>query len=264
MISRNARPGWAAGVEYYRDLILSLLDAEFAVRYRNTVLGYAWSVLHPLMFTAVFLFAFKVVLKVQIENYTLFLVAGLFPWQAMQNSVCSGTGVFLNNASLIRRVRFPRHMLVVVGALNDLAHFVLSLPIIALVMILSGIWPRLEMVWAIPLLLIVQFCVTVGLSLIAATLNLFFRDLERLVTIAMMLLFYVTPIVYLEDLIPAHFGWCVYANPLATAIINWQHLWMGVPVNLVYLAVSAGWALAILALGYLLYGKLNWRFGELV
>jgi lipopolysaccharide transport system permease protein len=83
--------------EYYRDLIWALLVKEFKVRYKSTVLGYAWSVLHPLLFTLVYLFLFKIVLKVQIENYTLFLMAGVFPWQAFQNSVGTGSTVFIDS-----------------------------------------------------------------------------------------------------------------------------------------------------------------------
>jgi len=263
--SAGAPPPVRAGrLEYYRDLVLSLLSAELAVRYRNTVLGYAWSVLHPLMFTLVFLFAFKVVLGIRIENYTLFLVAGMFPWQAIQNSICSSTGAFLGNSSLIKRVRFPRHFLVMVGVLNDLIHYVLSLPIIGLMMWFHAVAPTYHLLWALPVLLAVQFLITLGVSLLVATCNLFLRDLERLVAIAMMLLFYLTPILYKEDMVPAGLRWVNYANPMASLVISWRHLFMGLPLDPYGLAASAGWAAAALLVGYGLYRKLNWRFGELV
>ena len=260
----SAQQGQRRGVEYYRDLILTLLGAEFAVRYRNTVLGYAWSVLHPLTFTLVFLFAFKVVLKVRIENYTLFLVAGMFPWQAIQNSVCTSSGAFLGNSSLIKRVRFPRHFLVIVGVLNDLIHYVLSLPIIGLMMWLYGVVPGVEMLWAVPLLLVIQFSITLGLSLMVATGNMFFRDLERIVTILMMLLFYVTPILFKEEWIPPGLQWVNYANPLGTLIINWRNLFMGGGLSVLGLGASVAWAILLMGLGYGLYRGLSWRFGELV
>jgi len=251
-------------LEYYRDLVLSLLSAELKVRYRNTVLGYAWSVLHPLMFTLVFLFAFKVIVKVPIENYTLFLVAGMFPWQAIQNSVCTSTGAFLGNSSLIKRVYFPRHLLVVVGVLNDLTHYVLSMPIILLVMALYGIAPTYDFLWVLPLLLITQFFITLGLSLVVATCNLFFRDIERLVGIFMMLWFYVTPILFKEDWVPSYLQWMNYANPMAALEISWRHLFMGLPVDPYGLMAAAAWAPLMLLAGYGLYRRLNWRFAELV
>lgn len=261
---RGGRRATARLLEYYRDLIMLLLAAEIKVRYRSTALGYVWSVLHPLMFTLVFLFAFKVVLKIQIENYTLFLIAGLFPWQAIQNSVCSGSNVFLGNTSLIKRVCFRRHLLVVVSVLNDLVHYCFSLPIIAIMMAVYGVAPTWQMLWALPLLMLTQFFITLGLSLFVATCNLFMRDLERLVIICMMLWFYVTPILYKEAWIPEQWRWVNYANPLAALIINWRRLFLGMPVEPYGLAVSAAWAIALFAVGYGTYRKLNWRFGELV
>lgn len=251
-------------VEYYRDLIYSLLSAELAVRYRSTVLGYAWSVLHPLAFTLVFLFAFKVVLNFRIENYTLFLVAGMFPWQAIQNSIGMSAATFLGNGSLIKRVRFPRHFLVMVGVLNDLIHLLLSLPIIALMMWVHRVAPTWQILWALPTLLILQFLVTMGLALLVATCNLFLRDLERLIGIGMMLLFYVTPVLYTEAMIPPGFRWVLYANPMAALIVSWRAAFMGQPLQPLFLAVAAAWAALAMLAGFAVYRKLNWRFGELV
>jgi lipopolysaccharide transport system permease protein len=250
--------------EYARDLLVALLAKELKARYKNTALGYTWSVLHPLMFTMVYLFLFKVVMKVQVENYTLFLVAGVFPWQAFQNSVCASNGSFIGNASLIKRVRFPRGYLVLTGVLNDLLHFVLSLPVILIFMLAYGVYPTFHWLWALPTLLLIQLLLTLGLSFLVATCNLFLRDLERLTSIFMMLWFYVTPVLYREDAVPPRFQWTNYFNPMAGLTISWRHVFLGTPPDVLHIAIAAAWAGTLFLVGYTVYRRLNWRFAEIV
>jgi lipopolysaccharide transport system permease protein len=251
-------------LEYYRDLLWALLAKEFKVRYKSTALGYVWSVLHPLLFTLVFFFLFKVVFKIQVANYTLFLMSGVFPWQAFQNSVCSSSTALLANSSLIKRVRFPREFMVLTGVLNDLSHLVLSFPIIAAMMAWYGVVPRWDCLWALPALLIVQLVFTLGVSLVVATCNLFLRDLERLIGILTMLWFYVTPVLFQQDWVPPQYQWSNYANPMAAITIGWRHVFMGTPVEPGYMAAAAAWAAVAFVCGIVLFRRLNWKFAELV
>lgn len=249
-------------LEYYRDLIFILLQKEFTIRYKNTVLGYAWSVLNPLLFAVVYLFLFKVILNIQIPKYALFLVSGVFFWQAFSNSVYISSGAFVGNSSLIKKSRFPHECIVLAGVLNDLAHFILSIPIIFLMMLHYHIFPTLAWLWAVPVLLATQLFLTYGLALIVANCNLFLRDCERLISIIVMLWFYVTPILYGEDMIPGTFRYITYANPVAGLVINWRHLFMGTPLAPYFFMSSIVWAIVIFGLGYWLYCSLRWRFAE--
>ena len=95
-------------IERLKDLIVELTKKEMKVRYKRSYLGYLWSVLNPLTLALIFFFAFKVVMKVGIEDYPLFLIAGLFPWQFLSNSVNAGVMAFVSNASLIKKTSFPR------------------------------------------------------------------------------------------------------------------------------------------------------------
>jgi hypothetical protein len=93
---------------YYVDLLSVLLAKELKVRYKSTVLGYAWSVLHPLAFAGAFFLVFRVYVRVRVENCALFLIAGLFPWQWFANSITGTHQHFLRNGSLLKKVCFPR------------------------------------------------------------------------------------------------------------------------------------------------------------
>jgi lipopolysaccharide transport system permease protein len=249
---------------YYRDLILVLLAKEFKVRYKSTFMGYAWSVMHPLVLALIFFTVFRVVMRFQIDAYALYLIAGLFPWQWLVNTSNSANFYFLGNATLIKKVRFHRAMLVLAGVLNEAAHFVVSIPVIMAFMVYYGKAPRLDWLWALPALVLVQLAMTCGLGLVIATSNLFFRDLERLVTLLTHVLFYLTPIMYPADKVPAEFAWVFYANPFASIVLCWQGLFYQGEVPAVYFGVALTWALGLLACGLLVYSKNVWRFAEIV
>ncbi len=116
---------------YYRDLLLVLLAKEFKVRYKSTFMGYAWSVIHPLAFASVFFVLFKFVGRFEVPAYALYLIAGLFPWQCIANTIPAANFYFLGNSTLIKKVRFHRATLVLAGVLNELVHLIVSMPVIA-------------------------------------------------------------------------------------------------------------------------------------
>ena len=234
---------------YYRDLVWVLVAKELKLRYRNTVLGYAWSVLNPLAFAMVFFVVFKIFMRIPVPNYTLYLITGLFPWQWFANSVTASNYFFLDNSSLIKKVKFPRYFLVVAGVLNDLIHFAFSIAVIVVFMIFYHKVPALNWIVLLPFLVLVQFLLTMGIALFVASCNLFFRDLERLAGVVVMLWFYATPVIYPVDMIPQRLKWATFANPMAPLIICWRSLFMGTPLSFFYLGQAAAWAVLIFMVG---------------
>ena len=249
---------------YYRDLILVLLAKEFKVRYKSTFMGYAWSVMHPLVLAMIFFTIFRVMMRFEIPDYALYLIAGLFAWQWIANTASTANFYFLGNRSLIKKVRFHRAALVLAGVVNESVHFAVSIPVILGFMLYYGKAPRLEWLWAVPALLLVQLAMTFGMGLVIATSNLFFRDLERLVTLVTHLLFYVSPIVYAADKLPPEYNWILYANPFASFVLCWQGVFYGTSVPMVYFGVALTWSLGWLAMGLLVYTRNVWRFAEIV
>ena len=263
-------------LSYYKDLVLVLLSKEFKVRYKSTLLGYAWSLLHPLLFAAVFFLIFKVLMRVKTETpYALFLITALFPWQWFVNSVNDANFFFLGNSTLIKRVRFPRHFLVLSGILSHLLHFVISIPVIVLFMLYYHYYPpaghdpcnlpSVQWLWQIPLLVGVQFLITQGLALIVATSNLFFRDLERLTGIFLLLWFYLTPVIYPRTLlVDAGHEWALFVNPMASLIACWRDVLLRGTIRGDLLAAATAFALVSFVAGYGLYRAKERRFAEIV
>lgn len=244
--------------------MLVLLAKELRIRYKSTALGYAWSVAYPLALALVFYFVFKVVARIQVENYALFVVMGLFPWQWFQNSIVGASGFLLGNAQLIKKVRFERSLLVLVGVLNDLVHFLASLPVIALFLLASGSPLRAAWLWQVPLLVLLQLGVTFGFALLVATANLFLRDLERLIGIATLLWLYLTPVLYPWDMVPERLRWTLWLNPLNPLIQSWRGALADGHLDPALVAGAAAWAVAALLAGRLLYTRLERRFAEVV
>ena len=266
----------AEKLRHYRDLILVLLAKEFKVRYKSTFLGYAWSVVHPLLFAAVFFLVYSVFMRIRTkEPYVLFLITALFPWQWFSNSVNASNFFFISNSTLIKKIRFPREFLVYAGVLGDSIHFVISIPVIVLFMVYYHFFPpagyapvglpSVQWLWQVPLLVVVQFLIAQGLALAVATSNLFFRDLERLTGIFIMLWFYLTPVIYPpEYLEEAGNSWALYANPMASLIVCWRDVFLHGTLHPAMLAVAAVFGVVVFLVGYGVYRSLEWRFAELV
>jgi lipopolysaccharide transport system permease protein len=148
--------------------------------------------------------------------------------------------------------------------LNDQIHFAISIPVVVAFMLCHRVYPSLCWLYGVPLLVAVQLLFTYALCLLVATLNVFFRDLERLTAIFTMILFYLTPIFYPATMIPAGFRWAFYLNPVAAIITAWRGLFLEGTVDLPCYGLALGFALAAFAVAQAVYGALEWRLAELV
>ena len=251
-------------IQHFLDLVLVLTQKEVKVRYKNSVLGYLWSIGHPLAYTAVFWIAFKIVMRINMENYLLFLITGLFPWQWFANSVNVSPIAYISNAQIIKKVSFPRNIIPLTIVLQDMIHFVFTLPVIGLVMHIYGKHPSAAWIAGIPLMLFLQLIFTYGISLVVSTVNLFFRDLERLTGILVTFIFYFTPIVYSYDMIPEQYRGYANLNPLTPFMVGWRSLFLDSAIDFHSLSLCAIYAVISLVLGHLVYRSLSWRFGEVI
>lgn len=253
-------------LSHHADLLLVLVHKEMKVRYQNSTLGYAWSVANPLLFTAVYSVALGIYLRLEIPGYPypLFLIAGQFPWQWLASSMSGAPLVFISNASLIKKVRFPRHVLVASSVLSDAIHFLLTIPVIVLLLLWYGLTPSWSWLPGIPLLAFAQFLTVSGAALGVASLNVVFRDLERLVGIFLQALFFLTPIVYSLSIVPPQYHIWLKLNPVAPLIRAWQKLFLEGNLDVLLVAAAYLSGLVCLAAGSLVYRALSPRFGELV
>lgn len=252
-------------VRYFYDLITVLTKKEIKVRYKNSFFGYLWSLANPLCFALIYYTAFKVFMRVDIENYPLFLICGLFPWQWISGSIQNNLYVYLANAQIIKKTNFPRSVLPLSNILMEGFNFIVSIPVIICFIIFSGesLYVKQYMTW-VPILGIVTIIITYGFSLIFSTLNLFFRDVERFVSLTIMMLFYATPILYSVDMIPPSHEYIIRYNPLAKIILLWRELFLTGEVNKSYLLDCVMVGLVSSGIAMLTFSKLKYKFAEVL
>jgi lipopolysaccharide transport system permease protein len=206
----------------YRGLLLSLTQRELKARYRNSVLGFLWTFLNPMLQMAVYTLLFSVYMRQKMEAYTYFVFVGLLPWIWFSSSLGAGASAISDRRDLLTKVRFPAQVLPASVVTTNLINFLLSLPLMMVLGLFFGRYPSWHVV-AFPLVMVTQLCVTLALAYLISSLNVTFRDLQQIVTNLLTLWFFVTPIFYQATTIPERFRTlAVMANPMAVMVTSYQ------------------------------------------
>ena len=244
------------------DLLAELVRRDMRLRYKRSALGILWSLFNPLLQWLVLSFVFGVVLPLGIPHFPLFLFTGLLAWNWFQASLYEAAGAIVDNSDLVRRPGFSSIVLPVVPVTANLLHLLLALPILLFAIWWSGL--RLSP-WAavLPLVLAVQFVVTLGLAYLVAALNVRFRDTRYLLGVILLLGFYLTPVFYAASAIPPAWQPLYYLNPLVTLIESYRGLLLeGVRPPTLALALVLVAGLAALWLGTRLFRRMSGDFAE--
>ncbi len=215
----EVRPGQRTRSARYRHSLWLLTVRDLRVRYSTSALGYFWSILDPLVMSAIYWFVFTQIFKRSVgeDPYIVFLLAALLPWMWFNGAISDCTRAFLREAKLIRSTTIPRTIWVNRLVLSKGIEFLASLPVIALFAIIS----HASLNWNIllfPLAVLIQAVLTVGVGLIVAPLVVFFRDLERAIKLFLRFLFYASPIIYSARDLPGGCTTAVAAKHCATSI----------------------------------------------
>ncbi|HXT70245.1 MAG TPA: ABC transporter permease [Vicinamibacterales bacterium] len=197
-----------------RDLLRELIGRDIKLRYRGSVLGVLWTMLNPLAELLVLLFVFGIVLRVDIPNYSAFLFIGLIVYGWFQNSVNFATGAIVGNRELVRRPGVPTMILPIVTVASNMVHFVLSLPILLGLLLVSHV-SFTAVLLLLPSLIVLEFVMILAFAYPVAIVHVWFRDTQHLLRIALQLLFYLTPVFYEVRTVPPSLSWIYKINPLA-------------------------------------------------
>lgn len=248
--------------QYFYDLLYQLVSRELKLRYKRSVLGIVWTLLNPLMQLLVFAFVFRSVLQVNIAYYTSSVFCGLIAWNWFQTALTDATGVINANPSLIRQPGFPSIVLPIVVTLVHMIHFVLALPVLVIFLLLDGV-PLHLTIWQIPILMLLQLALTIGLSYILAATNVIFHDTKYTVGVLLQMLFYATPIFYDIKQIPAHLQFWYWINPITHLVEAYRSLLIqGLKPNWLPLLGVGGITLILIVLGHRYFLMQSDRFVE--
>jgi ABC-type polysaccharide/polyol phosphate export permease len=248
----------------YRDLLRNLVARDLRIKYKGSTIGFAWSLLHPLMLTAVYTLAFRYVLAIRIEHFPVFLLSGLLPWMFFSGALSQATGSVADNGVLVRKVAFPRLVLPLGAIVAQFVQFLLMFAVVIPVGLLSGTRASSALL-ALPPIVALQLVFTAGLGLLTATAYVYFRDTRHLLDVALQVWFWVTPIVYSIALVPPAFARALRLNPMTLFVTTYQRIILeGAWPPFSTVAALAGISLAVAAAGLAVFARHQRRFAELV
>jgi len=215
----------------YRGFVLGSVKREFQTKYRNSLLGAAWTIFNPLAMIVVYTTIFSQVMGNRLQGnnlpyaYSIFLCAGLLPWGLFAEITGRGQSVFLENANLIKKLQFPRICLPVIVVCNALVNFAIIFGLFTAFLVISDSFPGWVYLAMLPVLL-VQILFSIGLGMMLGILNVFFRDVGQFFTILLQFWFWFTPVVYPVATLPAAVRDLLVWNPMAPIVTSYQDIFL--------------------------------------
>lgn len=209
----------------YRELLANLVRKDLKVRYKSSVLGFLWSLLNPAMLLVVYYFVFSVLLPGGIPRFPIYLLSGLLAWNLFSVGLSSATSAVVSNAGIVNKVWFPREVLPLSAIGAALVHFFLQ----SIVMVVTLLVFRHPIGWRylplVPLAMVTLLTFLAALSLLLSAANVYLRDVQHLVELALLPWFFLTPIVYSYSLIAdrlGRFSFLYLVNPVTPVVLVFQ------------------------------------------
>jgi len=247
-----------------REVVFALAARDLQSRYKGSILGVAWSLMHPIVLVIVYTIAFRYVIRIPIPHYTLFLVSGLLPWIFVATSLSVASGSIVDQGAIVKKVAFPREALPLAAVLAQFAHFAIAYFIVVPSVAAAEIGLSTALV-AVPVVMVLLAIFTCGLALAAASSHVFFRDTRHLLEIGLQVWFWITPIVYSTAHVEERYRRLFDLNPLVpfvaalrTAIVD------ATPPAPSQVALLLVLALASFGFGYAIFSRGQGRFAEYV
>ena len=253
----------------YRPLIQSLVARDLKARYRGSVLGFLWSFVNPLLLLSIYTFVFTVVMpgaRPGLEPYSLFMFCGLLPWTWFSSSVLESATVLVAGGNLIRKVLFPAEVLPIVNVFAGFVHFCLGMLIVAgaVVYFRVSVSPQ-ELLW-LPVIVLVQLILTLGVALIVSVITVHFRDMRDLLGNLLQLLFFATPILYPLTAVPPTLQPLMKFNPFTHLARAYQDVlfYQGPFTEARSLLLLGAFSVALLLISLALFDRLRDTLPEAV
>lgn len=247
----------------YRELIKNLVIKDLKLKYRGSMIGFFWSLLHPLLLICVYTFAFKYVLRIQMADYPFFLVVGLFPWTFFSNSLVMATDAIIQNGNLIKKIYFPRDVIPLATVFFNFTQLAFALIVLFPILIVLGKMKISFACLAFFPILFLQLIFTLGLALLLSAITVFLRDVRHFTEIATMILFWLTPIIYPLSIVPENLRTFLQLNPLADFTNIYQDaLLRGRSPDIGSVMTIVVWTLIVFAIGRYTFRHYAPRFAE--
>ena len=251
----------------YRQMIVSLVRKDLRGRYKGSVLGFLWTFLNPLFQILVYSFVFTYIIPGGTDKYYLFLTVALIPWIFFQSSITGGSTAVISQKDLVKKIYFPREVLPISYVTSCFVNMLFCFVVVFAVVLFSRTPVQPLGVAYLPIIMIIEYILALGIAMITSALTVYFRDLEHILGILSMLWMYLTPVVYPKarfDALPAKLKYVMlHCNPM-TPVINAYRtiLYESSVPDMSTLLEALGLGVFFLIIGFLVFNKLKKHFAE--
>ncbi len=248
---------------------MTMVRKDIRSRYIGSALGFFWSIINPVLMLLIFTFLFSVVFQIRIQDYgkekgfVEFLICGFLPWIAFSEASLRSTGVIIENANVVKKLKFPSELFIVSTVLSSFVLQLIGLGLFILALVFLGKFDSYPLLLLLPLVFVLQILLTAGIGLILACINVLFRDLAQIANSIFMIWFYASPVMYPLSMVPEKYKVFLKVNPVTHLLEIYRSLVLrqGFPdwIGVLYVV---GVALVLFSIGQALFFRLKPIFAD--
>lgn len=247
----------------YRQMIRSLVRKDLRGRYKGSFLGFLWTFINPLLQLLVYNMVFSVILRTGIEKYYLFLFVALIPWIFFSAAITGGSVSIIMQKDLVKKIYFPREVIPISYVTSCFVNMLLSFVVVFAVVFVAGVRPSVQALLCLPVIMIVEYMLALGIAMITSAITVYFRDMEHILGIVAMAWMYLTPVVYDESMCPEKYIKLFHINPMTSIIMAYRDiLYYGKVPEMRTLAEAVVLGAVCLVVGSVVFVRLKKHFAE--
>lgn len=255
-----------AAIWNYREMLWFIILREVKVRYKQAIFGIAWSIITPLTQALIFYFLFRQVFRITTEEipYLLLVFSGFAFWNYLSNSISTATFSLTANSSLVTKTAFPKEILVIGAVLGRIPDLLGSIFVLALLLVIYQVPVSIHLLWLIPVF-IIELVLTLGIGLLLAAINVYFRDVNALVPLFLMTWLFLTPVVYPLSSLPESVRFYALFNPMTGILEGTRNsLFLQRIPDFISLSLSLVVTLVMSSIGYFIFKHLEKGFADTI
>lgn len=248
----------------YRYMLYALVKRNLKGKYNNSFLGFIWHFITPAISVILFYIVFGTLNNYAIEDYWAYLCVGMFAFNYLNTNIIDGTSCITSNGGMIKKMYFPREILVLSQVIYTFIIFLISYAMVIGLLLISGIRISIDALWIVPLNIILMVVFTVGITMLISSISAYISDLGHLIVAFARVLFWVTPIFYtVESTSGGILGTVIWCNPMTYFIVIMQDaLYYGTTPSIMLFLMTTFIAVVVLLLGWFVFNKLKKGFAE--
>lgn len=247
----------------YREMVATLVQRELRGRYKASVLGFLWTFINPLCQLLIYTIVFSVIMTNNTPKYYLFIFVALIPWNFCSTCLTGGSGCIIGQQAMITKIYFPREVIPIAYVTASFINMLYGYIVVFVVCLFSRVHFSILGLLCLPLVMLVEYCFVLGITMIFSALTVYLRDTEHILGIVSMGWMFMTPIMYSSDLVPASLMPIFKLNPMTSISESYRDImYYGRVPNLRALGIVALCGIAIMVFGFWFFGKLKRRFAE--